>query len=427
MSKQGPATKEQIAATLGKGDGKATAMRSSRMLAWLIIIGVIAAGVLTWLRPPAESSALEFTTEPVTRGNLTETVSATGTLQPTNTVDVGIEVSGTVSSVEADFNDRVTVGQVLARLDPSKLNAQVQQSTAALESAKAMVLQAKASVREAQLELERLLKFRQTDPGLVSQQSLDTAQAAYDGAVANAASASAKVQQTLATLEAHRTDLSKAVIRSPINGVVLNRSVEPGQTVVAAFQSPVLFRLAEDLKRMELQANIDEADIGKVREGQTATFTVDAYPNREFPAKIKLLRFGSQMAEAVVSYKAILSVDNTDLILRPGMTATAQIVVEQLKDVLLVPNAALRFVPPAQTEEKPQGALLGRMLPSPTKALESAPVPDYSKQDHVWILRDGAPVAVPVTAGATDGKFTAVTSDALKPGALVITDLAGKK
>ena len=228
------------------------------------------------------------------RGDLTVIVTATGTLQPTNKVDVGSELSGIVKSVEADYNDRVKVGQVLARLDTSKLEAQVTQSRAALDSAKAKVLQAQATVLETRSKLTQFQKVRELSNNKVpSQSELDAAEAAFERAKADEASATAAVSQAQATLEANQTDLSKSVIRSPINGVVLTRSMEPGQTVAASFTAPVLFTLAEDLTQMELHVDVDEADVGKVKEGQKAAFGVAAYPNRTFEARITQTRFGS--------------------------------------------------------------------------------------------------------------------------------------
>ena len=252
-------------------------------------------------------------------GSLTVTVTATGNLEPTNQVDVGSEVSGLVEAVFVDDNDRVTVNQVLARLDISKLEDAVVNNRAALASAEARVLQATASVTEARANLTRLQRVAELSGGKVpSQAELETAEASLARAEADEASARATVEQARASLSSAETSLAKASIRSPINGVVLARQVEPGQTVAASFQAPVLFTLAEDLSSMELEVDVDEADVGQVRAGQKAVFTVDAYPNRQFPATIVRVDFGSQVTDGVVSYATVLRVDNDDLRLRPG-------------------------------------------------------------------------------------------------------------
>ncbi len=423
MTMDGGARPDDITATLGIGNSAPQGRGWRRWLLWLLLSGVLmAVGVIAWsmLRAPDVSP---YTTVAIRRGDLTVTVSATGTLAPTHTVDVGIEVSGTVAAVEVDYNDRVSVGQVLARLDPSKLQAQVQQSEAGLEAARANVMQARASQREADNDLQRLQALRKAaGDAYVSQQAIDAAQAASDRARANVASAAATVQQTDAALNAIRTELAKAVIRSPIDGVVLQRAVDPGQTVAASFQSPVLFVLAEDLTQMQMEADIDEADVGQVHEGQSATFTVDAYPDRSFPARITQLRFGSETVEGVVTYKAILDVDNAGLDLRPGMTATVTVVTQQVSDALLVPNAALRFAPAAQIDAGKSRGLVGGLLPRPPHG-DTAPTPsEHGGPRRVWLLRDGVPVAAPVEIGASDGVNSVVLNDALPADAEVITE-----
>lgn len=426
MTGSGSEPRSEVASTLGLD---AASGRRSRLKRWLVsgaVVALLAIGGLGWFLWD-RTDAVEYETAAVRRGNLAVTVTATGNLEPTNQVEVGIEVSGTIRTVEVDYNDRVTVGQVLARLDTTKLEAQVQQSQAALASARARVLQAQASVEEAKAQLARLTRVRELSGGKVpSQNEMDSATATLARARADEASAKAVVAQTQATLDADRTNLSKAVIRSPINGVVLTRSVEPGQTVAASFQAPVLFVLAEDLAQMELQVDVDEADVGQVKAGQQATFTVDAYPDRAFPAGITRVNYGSQTAEGVVTYQAVLRVENADLSLRPGMTATATITVNRVENALLVPNAALRFAPPAAeaTEPSTDGGLIGRLLPRPPRS-GSRPAEDRaatSREQRVFILRDGQLEAVAVTTGATDGVMTEVTGGALEPGMAVATD-----
>jgi HlyD family secretion protein len=392
---------------------------------WLISAAVVFALVLVviWWGS-GDDDAVRYTTHTVQRGNLTVTVTATGTLQPTNQVDVGSELSGIIKTVNADYNQRVKVGQVLARLDTTKLEAQRLQSQAALESAQAKVLQAQATEQEARLQLTRFEEVRELSGGKVpSQQDFGAAEATLKRAQADEASAKAQVAQAQATLNATRTDLAKAVIRSPINGVVLARSVEPGQTVAASFQAPVLFTLAEDLSRMELHVDVDEADVGHVKEGQNATFTVDAYPDRPFPARTTQVRFGAKTSEGVVTYEALLTVDNTELALRPGMTATAAIIVDRIENALLVPATALRFAPP-QAEAPAEGAsgLAGRLLPRPPSSPPKSREDEDKKSKRVWILRDSQPTPIAVTTGATNGIMTVVTGGDLAEGTAVITD-----
>jgi len=365
-----------------------------------------------------------YTTAKVTRGPLTVIVTATGTLAPVTQVDIGSEVSGTIETVDVDYNARVRAGQVLARINPDKFKAQVAQARAALQSAQAKLRETQATVKESNLAHWRCAQLRPKD--LCSQQTLDQAQAAVDRATANQAMASADVMRTKAALNAAETDLAKSVIRSPIDGIVLTRAVEPGQTVAAAFQSPVLFTLAQDLARMELDVDIDEADIGEVHEGQRASFTVDAYPNRTFPATIAQVRYGPRTIQGVVTYQTVLMVDNKELLLRPGMTATAMIVVKEIKDALLLPNSALRFQPPSM-EKSPSRGLLGNLLPHPPRSfLERSRAPSDSKERDVWTLQNDTLVPVRVQLGASDGTFTQVLSGDLQPGMQIVTDASTK-
>jgi HlyD family secretion protein len=396
----------------------------------VLLLGIAARYALTVWQASQASTAPQYQTQEARRGSLTVTVTATGTLQPTNQVDVSSELSGIVKSVEVTYNARVTVGQILARLDTSKLEAQVLQSRASLESTRAKLLQVQATVTEARASLARLRRARELSGGrLPSQADLDSAVATLARAEADEASAKAGVSQAQATLDVNETDLGKAVIRSPINGVVLTRAVEPGQTVVASLQAPVLFTLAEDLAEMQLHVYVDEADVGRVKEGQPATFSVDAYPNRIFQARIAQVRFGSKTVSGVVTYETVLSLDNADLSLRPGMTATAVITVKRVENCVLAPNAALRFAP-ATGQEKASaesGGLLRKILPGPP------PMPPKthggangdSKQPRVWTLREGQLVAVPVATGVTDGSMTEITGGEVEPGMALVVDTAG--
>ncbi len=407
-----------------------------RVLRWLIVAVVLAlaGGGFAWFRSgSAVDAAPQYQTEPLDQGNLRVTVSATGKLAPVNQVDVGSELSGTIETVLVDDNDRIKKGQVLARLDMTKLQNQIAKSKAALASAEAKVLQTVATVKEARANLGRLRQVAKLSGGKVpAPTELETAEATVERASADEASARAAVEEARATLRTNETDLTKASIRSPIDGVVLQRKVEPGQTVAASLQAPVLFTLAENLAQMELQVDVDEADVGQVREGQSAAFTVDAYPNRRYPARIGLVRFGAETVNNVVTYKTILKVDNDDLSLRPGMTATAEIVTTERENVLLVPNAALRFTPPPPPEAQSSGGggLVASLLPRPPRGLAPRRQAGSAKGGkgtarRIWVLRDGQPVAVPVTVGSSDGRMTEVTGDELTPGLPVIIGGSG--
>lgn len=363
-----------------------------------------------------------YVTEAATTGNLVVTVSATGTLQPTTSVDVGSEQSGTLAEVLVQENDHVKRGQLLAKLDLAKLQDAVNKSHAALASAEASVAQAKATVAESKASLARMRQVAELSGGKVpSKTELETAEATLERALANEASARAAVQQAQAALKTDETNLSKGTIRSPVDGVVLARKVEPGQTVVAAMTIPVLFTIAEDLTAMELQVKVDEADVSSVKLGQPANFTVSAWPGRTFPATIQRVGIGSTITDNVVTYKTVLSVKNDDLALRPGMTATAAIVTAQRDNVLLVPNAALRFTPPAKADEANRGSFVSNLLPRPpSDAKRMTVTPTGNTQ--VWVLTDQGPQAIAVKAGVSNGRLTEIVGGDLKPGMSVITE-----
>jgi HlyD family secretion protein len=328
-----------------------------------------------------------------------------------------------VQSVFVDDNSQVKKGQELARLDVSKLNDQIARSRAALLAAEAGVTQAEATAQEARANLGRYQEVARLSGGKVpSQAEMATGEANLARAQASLASARAAVTQARATLSSDDTNLAKASIRSPINGVVLLRKVEPGQTVAASLQAPVLFTLAEDLAQMELQVNVDEADVGQVRAGQPASFSVDAWPNRKYPASIKRVRFGSQTTDGVVSYLTVLQVDNSDLSLRPGMTATAEITTTARANALLVPNAALRFSPPKKPKAD-SGGIVASLMPRMPSTTHNRPVNgDKDGSRQIWVLRDGQPEAVKVKTGVSNGHLTEILEGKLEVGAQVITD-----
>jgi HlyD family secretion protein len=407
-----------------------------RIYGWGVsVLLVIIVMILLGTRNNAET--VDYQTREVTRGDLTKTVSATGNLEPINQVDVGSELSGIIKTVEVDYNDSIKVGQVLARLDTDKLNAQVLQSKAALESAQAQVMQVQATLRQARAELKRLRQVHELSGGKVpSVFDLESAEAALSRAQADEVNAKAQVAKARATLKVDETDLAKTLIRSPINGVVLSRDVEPGQTVAASLQAPVLFTLAEDLAKMELHVDVDEADVGQVRQGQEATFTVDAYPDLVFPARITQVRYGARNTDGVVTYETVLRLDNEDLLLMPGMTATADIIVSKVDNAILVPNAALRFTPREDGADKEErnssGSMVGKILPRPQRHKRPSTDNHGKKaagaQQRIWIVKDRDLTAIPVTAGMSDGIMTEILSGDIEPGMeLVVRTVSTKK
>ncbi|MBK1730750.1 efflux RND transporter periplasmic adaptor subunit [Thiococcus pfennigii] len=413
---------EEISQVLEDAKKRTNRNRVWRNLGVLVGVTLIVLVVGRYFR--TDHTAITYTTDAVTRGDLTVTITATGSLRPVNQVEVGTEVSGTIESVNADFNDRITAGQILAELDTDQLEAGFRQSSAALALAEARVVEAQATLTETSNRLRRVQDL--IAKKLSSQEELDRATAAAARAEAGLAVAQAEVAQAQARQDSDRRALEKAIIRSPIDGIVLERRVEPGQTVAAALQTPVLFRLAEDLGHMELHIDVDEADVGLVAIGQPAVFSVDAYPDRTFPAKIEEVRFAPEVVAGVVTYKTILAVDNESLLLRPGMTATAEITVTRLQDVVLVPNTALRFKPPAATEEEESsgggGGLVGMFLRPPTSTTKPVTRPDADGGSQVWLLEDSRPKAVTVQTGPTDGIVTQIIDGDLAPGTPVVVD-----
>ena len=414
----------EIAKTLGLDAASGRKKTVKRRLYWTLPLLVVGLLLIKWYLGNATAET-QYKTQPIKRGNMTITVTATGNLAPTNQVEVGSELSGIVETVEVDYNDRVAVGQVLAKLDTSRIDAEVLQAKATLASARAKVLQAAATVKEARNQLSRLQKVRRlSDARAVSQQDVGSAEAILDRAVADQASATAGVDLAKAALESILTELSKTVIRSPINGIVLIRSVEPGQTVAASLQAPVLFTLAEDLTKMELHVDVDEADVAQVREGQGATFTVDAYTARTFPAKITQVRYGSKTVDGVVTYETVLDVDNTDLSLRPGMTATADIVVKKIDNAILVANAVLRFRPPrtAETTESSRRGFM-KLFPSrPRPSRQREAVHPTINHQLVWTQNNGQLVSIAVVTGESDGSMTEIKSGDVAIGMALVVD-----
>lgn len=417
---------------------------------YLVGIAVLIAALLLLTRCFGGVGEGGYATEAVRRGGLTVAISATGNLQPTNEVQVGSEQSGLVTQVYVDNNDRVTQGQPLARLDTSRLQDTIVQAQAGLASAQAQVATAQASAAQARANLARQEEvFRLSNGRVPSRTELDAARAENLRAVAGVRAAQAQVSQAGAQLSSAQTNLSKATIYSPVTGVVLSRQVDPGQTVAASFQAPVLFTIAEDLSAMQLEVRVDEADVGQVRAGQRATFTVDAYPGRSFPATVTRVDVGANASGAttsgssastaagtgsVIAYTAELAVQNPELILRPGMTATAEIVTTERRNVLLVPNAALRWSPErdAAAQRGQQGGITSVLVPRRGRGGRRGGAGGGRPERQVSIGRgsrqtvhvlgpDGNPTPVRVVVGESNGSETEIVGGDLREGQEVIT------
>ena len=414
---------------LGVGAARRWWQRPALWLA-LVLLALAVVGWVYWQRARQASAAPVYVTETVRKGDLTLTVTANGTLQPTRTVNIGSELSGTVRRVLVDVNDPVKKGQVLVVLDTAKLSAQVQRSSASLAAARARQAQAAATVKEARAAFGRLEEVKRLSGGKVpSAAELDSGRAVLDRALADEASARASVQDAQAALSTDETNLSKASITSPIDGVVLTRSVDPGNAVAASLQAVTLFTVAEDLAQLQLQVNVDEADVGAVKVGQKASFTVSAYPVRPYPAKVTRVAFGATKTDNVVTYIAWLEVDNSDLSLRPGMTAVATITATERSDALLVPNTALRFTPPPSAEAQAKsegGGILSQLTPrmprTKRRSTSDAASSAGGQTRQVWVLEGGVAVPRKITVGISDGRSTEVTGGDLSVGMEAITD-----
>ena len=413
---------DELTALLGSSQKRG---KRSRWLWRLLAAGVlIGAGYAYWSYS-TQATAYTYSTSAAKRGNLTVVVTATGSVEPTVQVDVSSEQSGTIRDVLVDYNSAVKLGEVVARLDTAKLEANVKSAEANLLSAKASVAKADADMKSAKATFDRLKSL--VSSRVSTQQEMDAAGYTYEAAVATKASAEANVLSAEAELEQARLNLSKATIISPIDGIVLSRDVDPGATVAASLEAPTLFTIAGDLREMELQVDIDEADVGQVAVGQKATFTVDAFSEKRFPAEITSVRYASETVNDVVTYMGILKVENDQLLLRPGMTATADIVVQSIEDSLLIPNAALRYAPPETLTKSSSGGGGGMfsLFRPPRMGSISAPEPEGSERT-VWLMKNNVPTAVNVEIGASDGQSTVVTKGDIAEGDLLITDATEK-
>jgi HlyD family secretion protein len=343
----------------------------------------------------AGRGTIHYLSVPVAKGAVTRTVTATGTVNPELTIIVGTAVSGIIQELNCDYNTQVKKGQVCAKIDPRPYQSVVDQNRANLAVANAQLEKDKANLTYAKLALGRAATLLPTHA--VSQDAYDSAKSTYDQALAQIAFDEATIQQRQASLDAAQVNLDYANIVSPVDGTVVSRNVTMGQTVAASFQTPTLFLIATDLTKMEVDANVSESDIGGIKVGNKATFTVDAYAKRTYEGTVTQVRQSPQTVQNVVTYDIVISVNNSDLTLMPGMTAANRIVVDRRSDVIRVPNQALRYVPSAVA-----GAV-------------------QSGYAQIWTLRDGKPVSIPVVAGLDDDNFTEIASGDVKPGDLVVT------
>lgn len=375
-----------------------------------------------------DSSKLPYVTMPVGRGNLSQVVSSTGTLQAVVTVQVGSQVSGTIDKLFADFNTKVKARQIVAQLNQDKFKATVDQARANLLAAQSNFAKSKVSVTDAQRTLERNKELMKRQ--LIAQSELDAAQTAYDAAVAQLEVNRAQSAQAQAALNQALVDLNNTVIRSPVDGIVISRNIDVGQTVAASLQAPTLFTIANDLSKMEVHTNVDEADVGNVRERQEVTFTVDAFPARRFKGRVYQVRNAPAVVQNVVTYDAVVRIDNKELLLKPGMTANVQFLVNQRENVLTIPNMAIRFKPP-QDKDEAQELLRQeqrRTAPKPgarrTSRFGGRSGGRPGRSVRIYVLRESKAQPVDVELGITDGSKTEIRAGDISDNDMVIVGMA---
>ncbi|MCT7626143.1 efflux RND transporter periplasmic adaptor subunit [Aliarcobacter butzleri] len=359
-----------------------------------------------------KSNKIEYITKKVTQGDLSVVVSTTGNLNPTNSVEIGIEVSGTLKEIFVDFNDEVKAGQILAKIDTVKLQSQVDSSTAALAIAVANQKESQVLLNNKKTLYDRTLNMYKNSGGKYpSKNELDDTRFSYEAAIESLEAAKAKVLQAQSNLKTDKQNLEKASVKSSIDGIVLNREVEVGQTLAATMSAPKLFTIAKDLTNMDLIVSIDEADVADIKKDLPVTFTVDAYPNKVFNGKVKQVRLNPVDTNGVVTYETVVSVDNEDLLLKPGMTATAKIITKESKNKLLIPNGALRFKPKIQEQKNGGVNLVGPNMNRPANVAR-----DLSKKElsPIFILENNQPKRVMVKVLDSDGKLTSIESEELK-------------
>ncbi len=401
--------------------------RVGRWLIWaVILVGLVGGGAYYWQSRAATGQVVQYTTTPVATGDITVIVTAVGTVEPIEEVEVGSLISGTISEVDVAVNDVVTKGQVLARLDTSSLEAELARDRASLAARMAEVEDAHASLDAAEAALVRAQKLR--DKGLNSEEDLATAQTIKRRAEAVLASAKANVQVAEANVKLSQTSIDKADIVAPIDGMVLDMAADLGQTVSASGSAVTLFTLAHDLGQMQLQVDVDEADIGKVSVGDSAKFNVDAYMGHSFPALVSKIHFAPLKVDGIVTYATILDIDNSDHRLRPGMTASADITVEHAGGVLTVPNAAFRYTPPlAQAAAQKTTGLLGMLFsggaPGSSNRQRTSVTNEVTAEGfrNLYVLKDGVAAKIAVKTGLTDGDMTQVLEGPLAEGDQVVT------
>ena len=375
-----------------------------RLLLIVAVIAAVGVTVAAYYRSNAHQPE-GFVTAPVTRGPVVQIVAATGTLQAVTTVQVGSQVSGTIKALHADFNSQVRKGQIVAELDPSLFQTQVEQARASLVRLQADADRAGVDVDDTQAKLKRAQDLWAQQ--LIARADLDVADAAARQAQAAVKSAQAQITQARAALNQNQVNLDHTIIRAPIDGIVISRSVDVGQTVASSLQAPTLFVIANDLTRMQVNASIDEADIGRIDSGQPVSFTVDAYPGETFSGSVSQVRLDPKVESNVVSYTTIIDVPNPSMQLKPGMTATVTVEIARADETLKVPTSALRFTPSETTGDQPR-----------------SPGRGSRREGRVWVLDDGQPQAVPVEVGITDGATTAIADGSLTEGTRVITGAA---
>ncbi len=398
-------------------------MRRAVWIVGILAVGLVIGGYVFF--SGERKAPIRYRTAPVERGTVVSVVTATGTINPVVSVQVGSQVTGKIQSLHADFNSIVKAGEVVARIDPAVYEARRDQAAANLANARAALTKARSDLAQRKRELDRarMLLGQQ----FVSQNDVDVAATAYEGAGAQIEVAEAQVKQAQAVLDAADLDLKYTVIRSPVNGIVIARNVEGGQTVTAGFQTPTLFLIALDLTQMQVDTNVSESDIGGIVEGKEAAFSVDAYPGEQFQGRVRQVRNAPISVQNVVTYNVVVGVDNRELRLKPGMTANVSIIVARKEQVLKVPNAALRFTPPKseRTDSQGLGSGGGRATPGSNGALPvvTGGVSSVSAKTVWEISPSGDPEAVPIQSGISDGTATEVVSGELKEGDAVIVGI----
>ena len=403
-------------------------MTRKRVIALTAALLLVAVAAFEFWRFGNSAKESSYVTMPVQRNNITQVVSSTGTLQAVVTVQVGSQVSGTIDKLFADFNTKVKAGQVVVQLNQDKFKASVDQGRANVLAAQSNLAKAEVSVADALRTLERNRELRKRD--LMAQSELDAAQTAYDAALAQVEVNNAQIAQAQAALNQTEVDLDNTTIRSPVEGIVISRNVDVGQTVAASLQAPTLFTIANDLSKMEVHTSVDEADVGNIWEGQEVTFTVDAYPARRFTGKVHQVRNAATVVQNVVTYNAVVRIDNKELLLKPGMTANVQFLVSQKEDVLTIPNMAIRFKPPEQKDEaqellrQEQSRAAPRVGARRTSRSGGGGGGGGGRRVRIYVLKNLKAQPVEVQLGITDGSKTEVRDGELNENDAVIIGMA---